>query len=335
MSIASPAMETFEGDQASPDLPEEVAAPAAETQDANPEASSSSEDADANQSPASLLDVVQDVLKKEEPEPEASSPPEAEPDQEVEPEAKAEGEDADVPFHKHPRWAERTKELQALRPQAEAYQAITGFMERSNLSGEEVAEGFEIMALLKSGDPINLVKARDWFQERLTALNTSIGDTLPADLQQQVEDGLVDPDVARNLSRTRAEAQYLRAQEQERTKREREEAERARAHENTEAMRSVVISWETQVKAKDPDYAKKAKLVEAQAQAMVARNGKSPATAQEALDLVEAAYREVNEALKPMQPRPQPISPSPAGATTRVVAAPKSVREAIESALNR
>jgi hypothetical protein len=335
MSIASPAMETFEGDQVSPDLSEEAAAPAAEPQDANSEPSSSSDDADANQSPASLLDVVEDVLKKEEPEPEGSSSPEAKQDQEPEPEAKAEGEDADVPFHKHPRWAERTKELQALRPQAEAYQAITGFMERSSLSGEEVAEGFEIMALLKSGDPANLVKARDWFQERLVALNSSIGDTLPADLQQQVEDGLVDLEVAQNLSRTRAEAQYLRAQEQDRTKREHEERELTRAQENTQAMRSVVVSWETQVKAKDPDYAKKAKLVETTAEAMVARKGKPPATAQEALDLVEAAYREVNEVLKPMQPRPQPMTASPAGASARVVAAPKTLREAIDGALTR
>lgn len=340
MSIASPAMETTEEAMASPAPASEEAASAVETQsqDANPETSSNSEPADAN-APASLLDVVRDVVsKKEEPEPEASSAPEAEQEKPEDPEAKAEGEegDADVPFHKHPRWIERTKELQALRPQAEAYQAITGFMDQSNLSGEEVAEGFEIMALLKSGDPANLVKARDWFQERLTALNTSIGDILPDDLKQQVEDGLVDADVARQHARTRAEAEYLRSQREEQSKREREEAAAQEARQAAEAMRSSVLSWEAKVKATDPDYAtKKAKLVEVQAEAMIARSGKRPATPQEALELVETAYREVNEHLKLIQPRAQPITPSPAGATSRVIAAPKSLREAVESALNR
>ena len=101
-------------------------------------------------------------------------------------------------------------------------------------------------------------------------------------------------------------------------------------------MRSSVLSWEAKVKATDPDYAtKKAKLVEVQAEAMISRAGKRPSTPQEALQLVEDAYREVNEHLKLIQPRAQPINPSPAGATSRVTAAPKSLREAVESALNR
>lgn len=141
-----------------------VAATEAATQeDANAAQSSDADKEDAKQEPLSLRDVIQNVVAKPEV-PEESSTTEAK-EEVAEPEAKAEEEgddpDAQVPFHNHPRFKQVLQERDSYKADADQYRNITEFMSTNKLIGEEVAEGFEIMALLKSASPQNLVKARE------------------------------------------------------------------------------------------------------------------------------------------------------------------------------
>ena len=187
---ASPASETTEV------IDPNAALPAVEVDQPTPDAtppSSSADTPDANEAPKSLLDVVKNVVKPETKEPVAPSPTEGQdPAKPADAQAK-EGEgdpkpDAEVPFHNHPRWKEMIAERDSLKPDAEGFRKITSFMQASSLTGPEVDEGFQIMAKLKSGTPAALGEVRDWFSERLKALDEHLGFTLPADLQKQVDD---------------------------------------------------------------------------------------------------------------------------------------------------
>lgn len=330
-TTASPAVENEVLDAQAPEA----------TQDANPAQSSGADETDAKQEgPAELGDVVRRVVeKKQEPE-EDSSTPEAK--SENEPEAGAEGEedpDAEVPFHKHPRWQQMKAERDGFKADAEAYQSMQSFMQASNLSGEEVATGFDVMALIKKatmGDLEAAEQARGWFAERLTVFDEMLGNHLPDDLRQKVEDGFVDEDVAKELAKERAKArnlENLRNRDTQITEAQRQaEAEQARV---MEVARSIQ-AWEDGIKAKDPDYAtKKAKLVETQVRALIQQNGTVPQTAEEARVLAESAYAAVNEQLKALLPKPRTVAPSPTGLSARVSTAPKSIGEAVRAALNR
>lgn len=310
-----------------------------ETPDAKTAESSVADSIDAKpEAPASLLDVVRDAVKKPDAEPAASSAT-------VDDQAKAAVEtpaveavvpDADLPFHNHPRWKQVLEERNALQAPAENYRKITDYMEATGLQPVEVAEGFEIMGLLKSGDPANLAKARDWFADRLQALNESLGDVLPADLQAKVESGLVEEETARELARTRAAATRLETQNAARTTQDEEARAASEASTQAAAMSTAVQSWEDGIKAKDPDYSdKKASLVENQCRAIIQKVGRSPANPEEALALVQRAYGEVNESLKAFVPKPKPVIPAPNGLSARAAVAPKTLREAIAAAVQR
>jgi hypothetical protein len=314
---------------------------AEEAQDANPAQSSSADETDAKQEgPADLSDVVRRVVeKKEEPKEEPST---SEAKSETESEAEAEDEDdpdAEVPFHKHPRWQQMKSERDKFKADAEAYHSMQDFMQTSNLTGEEVAVGFDVMALIKqatTGDLGAAEQARVWFAERLNVFDEMLGNSLPEDLQQKVNDGFVDEDIAKELAKERAKArnlENLRTQDTQKSQAERQaEAEQA----NRMQVAQAVQSWEDGIKAKDPDYAtKKAKLVETQVRALIQQNGAMPQTAAEARALAEQAYAEVDGQLKALMPRPRAVTPSPTGMSARVSTAPKSLGDAVRAALNR
>lgn len=291
--------------------------------------------------PLSLRDVVQNVVTKTEVEPEAPSATKAEVETPAVAPA-AEGEtDADVPFHEHPRWKQRTEELkglrtevEALKPGADNYRQITDFMAASSLQPDDVAQGFVVMGQIKSGDPAQLALARDYFVAGLKQLDEQLGVSLPADLQTQVDDGLVDLTIAQELARTRASESYLKGQRDQTTA----QAETKRQTEQVETLKASVVeavnAWEVTARASDPDFAKKADLIDAQARAIIQRTDHPPANADEAVMLVKAAYAEVNARLSPFAPKPKAITPAPAGLSARVSTAPASLKDAIRAAVS-
>ena len=338
---ASPASEidkTLDGNQVTD------AAPIVE--DAKPAPSSSADSQDAKDEPRSLLDVVKRVTEKKPEATEASSTPEArsEQDPEADP-AKGDGletdnaegkPEAELPFHNHPRFKELVQERNTYKTGADSFRQITEYMDQTGLTGGEVAEGFAIMGLLKSGETANLQKARDWFAERLQGLDEHLGITLPADLREKVEDGLVDEDVAKELARTRAEKALLENRTELQRQSDDEARQKSEAQATVSQMAAAVQQWESGIKAKDPDYAaKKAELVETQVRSLIQQRGAPPRNADEALELVRTAYGKINEILKPLVAKPRPVTPSPTGMSAPASPAPASLRAAIDAALQR
>lgn len=301
--------------------------------------SSNADEQDANE-PADLLSVVRSAVEPEDG-PAKSSDAEGETEK---PEAKAEADadqadadseadDANLPFHNHPRWKQVVHERNELRPDAERYRNITGFMEQSGLTGEEVADGFDVMAQLKSGDPAQLTAALEWLEPRVNFLKEQLGQTLPDDLREKVESGLIDEDTANEAARDRAAAKLHteRAKARETTDTEAEASRQRQV--SAQAMLTAVEDWEGRTRKADPDYASKAELIEVTCQAIVRRTGQAPKTPEDAVKLAEQAKAEVDAKFKAALPKPRQITPTPRGSSAKTVTEPKTLREAIAGSL--
>jgi hypothetical protein len=316
---------------------------AAAPEGSTPAASSPADDDGAQ--PASLLDVVQDAVKK--PEGEAESPT-AEAQGEAQPgEAEGEGDkpkseedqaaaDAKLPFHEHPRWKEVIAERDSFREDAGRFRQVSSFMERHGLSAEEVGEGFDVMAKLKSGDPAAMEEARAYFERGLAQLNAALGAVLPDDLREKVENGLIDEDTAKEVAQARATAALRTKQVESRDAAETQAEQQRELTARAQAMATAVDAEEQRLKASDPDYAKKAELVRTTCLAIVHETGKKPATEAEAVQLVKDAYAKVNAQLSAVVPKPRPMkTTTPHGSSAPTIKEPKTLLEAVQAGLAR
>lgn len=272
--------------------------------------------------------------------------------QDVDPNAKPEsepedeGEDRGEPFGKHPRWKKMvearnqyreqanavSQELESLRPQAADMGHITKFMQDSSLSAEDVKDGFLVMALMKS-DP---AKARERLQEYIGSLDEFLGHKLPADLQQEVDDGLISPERAAQFVRQRNEAAKTQAQlaaTQQHQVQQQVEQQTAQAR---QAQASAVSQWEASTKQRDPDYALKQEWVVDQLKLL--RTQYQVNTPEQAVQLAKMAYDAVNARLKKTIPARPEVRPSIASAHTAANPAgkpePRSFEEACLLAAN-
>lgn len=304
----------------------QAATPAADAKEESQPISSGAGDQDANKKPTSLLDAVKRAVQK--PADAASSTVEtngksADADTSPSPSLDDKGKDkakadADqkLPFHNHPRWKEMVTERDAYRSDAGEYRKITTFMSQNGLTNEEVVEGFQIMALMKT----NPAEAHKKISEYKAQLDQFVGDTLPADLHKKVEEGYVDEQTAKEYAALKAEKQLFEQRQQYAMQ---QQAEQAR-HD----IHAAVVNWEQQMKVKDPDWSAKQELVTDQVKLMLA--SEQPSTREEALALVERAHSITRERLARFAPQRRPVNNvSSSTSSANAAPVPKSLIEAV------
>lgn len=292
---------------------------------------------------AELRKVVEEAVKDAAPEPEA---PEAKADEEPAPDGQAEAqpeaqpdEDEKLPFGKHPRWKqvlgernEARAKLEELAPKAEQYGHIERFMDTNGLSTDEVVKGFKVMALMKT-DP---VAARQALQEYIDMLDPLVGNVLPDDLRGEVDEGYVTEERARELARLRA-SQQLNTQRQQHVQQQLEQQRLAQQQEQQVAsQRSAVLAWESQTKARDPDYDAKKEWVVPELRALMVEH--QPTSPEQMVQLCQTAYDNVSKRLArtmPRRPEVRPAASSTSSATTSAQPAPKSFHEAVARAFEQ
>lgn len=236
---------------------------------------------------------------------------------------------ADTPFGKHPRFkkilSERKqfreqadtvrRELEQVKPDAEQYQKIDGFVKEYGIPQQEVAEAFRILALVKS-DP---AKARQAMAEHLARLDEFTGHKLPDDLLREVEEGRISEERARELSRARSETRRASQQtqatadqlKQEREARQREQAD-TQAQQSAAARQTAVREVETRLLAEDPDYKRLQPWVvrELKAQLATLPAEKRPQTPEQAVALFNAAVDAVRNDMRQTMPRKPEVRPT-------------------------
>ena len=328
-----------EGQVASPGAADTAVAGAV-SQDANQVAAASSPAGveGAKSEPTSSLEAVKAALGVAGSEGSPDSGSKTEPDATLDP-AKVDGDaaedDSKLPFHKHPRWQEVTKENAALKaraPELEAkargFDELQGMMASARLETEEVNTGFNIMAAMKN-DP---AKAWELLQPYVVQLQKLVGKgDLPPDLAEEVQESRISADRAAELAEHRAAANLAKDREAQARADETNKARASLAKASTDA----VDAWEASWKTSDPDYSRKQSRVKSELRALIAERG-PPASAEQAVEFATEARKTVDAWLKSILPaaKPNAVLPSGAPATDRQPE-PTSMREAVAQGIAR
>lgn len=233
---------------------------------------------------------------------------------------------SDTPFHKHPRFKKLIRERNEFRSRASQYDQITDFMDRNHLTAEEVAQGFQVMAMMKAGDPAQAYEALRRVTENLAL---AAGHKLPDDLAQKVEQGYIDQETAQDLWRKQFKAERtatLAATENERFRQQEQQSA-------FNTIAEAVTAWEESVRESDPDYELKADLIDDRVRALVAAKGK-PRNTDEALAYAQDAYKTVSERLKSVRGVKQPLRTTVGGKVSGTpLPEPKSLLDVIQNTL--
>lgn len=218
-------------------------------------------------------------------------------------------------------------ERKAARDEASEAKPIVEYMKQHDIPKEDVDVVLGLAAQLRKGDFAGFLRT---VAPYVNLAQQYVGQVLPPDLKQQVDEGLVSEAVARELARHRMQAQVTT----QNTQRDAQRMQRENAELRANSIRSAVTEFERQIAAADPDFGAKKDAVRRFAQALIFEKG-APQTPEQAVELARAAYDEANRQFAAYQPKPRPTQPTPSS-THQSAQTPKpeptSMREAMEMA---
>lgn len=263
----------------------------------------------------------------------------AEPDEAVEP-ANLDDVDAfvqmmkdnDVPLGKIERFKEVLEERKRLTARVDELQSVENRLSQLEVEGRKAGMSQEQIAnlmtipLTLASDPVKAFQQISDFRDELAM---RVGEKLPADIQQRVEEGYIDEETARRLAKAEADAQANQRKYEE-SQQEYETRQRVEAQ---NAVVETINTYQRHLETSDPDYSQKHPLIKDRLVALAGQHG-TPETPEQARALIEQAYKDVNEYVAQFQTKPKPSRTlSSRGETRPAQAAPKSMFEAIEAAV--
>jgi hypothetical protein len=189
------------------------------------------------------------------------------------------------------------------REAAQQVEPIMDFLNEHQIPRDDLDIMLDLTARLRHGDFAGFLQGVTPY---INLAQQYTGQVLPPDLQQQVNQGYVSPEIAKELSQSRAQLQVSQnnVQEAQRT------AQIQQAENRAGTIRSAIDKWEAQTRQSDPDYELKADMVRRTSQALMQENG-IPQTPQDAIQVAKAAYDEVNKQTQNFRPQKKPTTPSP------------------------
>jgi hypothetical protein len=216
------------------------------------------------------------------------------------------GDDSKLPFHKHPRFQQVIKErgdfeskVKELEPAAQRMLAIEDYCRKNQINPQDYDDALRFAAVLK-GNPQEAVKQ---LKELTSTIEVALGVSLPNDLQQQVDDGKLGLDQAKELARVRFENQTLK---------QRQQNDQRQAQENQQReLQTSLQSWVQNKQKLDPAFKEKSqgtddgKFELVNAQFLRLWNDKAPQTVADAIALADRAYEQVSKFISSAQPKTQ------------------------------
>ena len=236
----------------------------------------------------------------------------------------------DVPLGKIERFREVLAENRQLKGTADQYQALDQTLNdiganarRMGMTPEDLVALFAWPNLLAQ-DP---AKAVEQLRTFTSSWEERIGRTLPADLAQKVEDGLLDEATAKEVATLRAQTVLTRA----RSEAEIADMQRAGVERTQNEIRDSVNAYQAELRRTDPDYTKEKHEMTIDAlHVLVAQRG-LPATVEEARAIAKEAHETVTRRLQAFKPAPRSIHAPTVGRRLNKPAEsqPKTMGEAI------
>lgn len=226
------------------------------------------------------------------------------------------------------------EEVDGLKDKAGRFDQVVETVTRHGLTSSEVDQGFEMMGLLVKArtDPGAAKQALEALGGYVQQLQHVTGDVLPADLAQEVQQGLISEQRAKELAASRQGQQMA----QRRHEQDSEAQQQRDAAQRMNDVSTAVSKWESQWQASDPDHAVKLPLVQSAIEAAVSsallRGDKI--TAQDALKIANDAKAKVDAQLATFRPKPKPVASAPnSGGMTAPTPEPASMFDVVRSAV--
>jgi hypothetical protein len=218
---------------------------------------------------------------------------------------------------------ELRREVEQLKPDANVGFKLTSFARENDLAPDDIVLGMNAMAAIRRGDYASFYRTIAPYVRKAQEV---LGLVLPEDIGGRVQAGHLSEAAARELAQSRFREQQ--AQEAARVNEARYSEQRLLATQ-TDVQRAV-SSFEERLAANDPDYAAKADAIRRTAQALLLERGGKIGNVQEALEVVQAAHREVSTQYRRFAPAPRATNPLPNGNSQQPNArpAPKNMMEA-------
>jgi len=196
------------------------------------------------------------------------------------------------------------------RQAAERYKAdADAFAQFRDWQSNNQLENDDVNLLLAAGADLRRGDFRGFLDKALPYIavaQQAVGESLPDDLQQQVDNGEIPVETAREIGMHRIN--QARLQTENNTFRQNHDLRDQ--HQLQQAVFGAVADWEAQTKARDPDWALKQDIVEKFSQSLVMSRGR-PATPQQAVAYAQEAYEEAGRVMNRMRPQPAATRPSP------------------------
>ena len=227
---------------------------------------------------------------------------------------------------------EARQEVERLQPELTQHRELMGRIQQAQLAPEDFNQ------LLFIGSSLRQEKWQEFLDgvtPYVMAAQQALGLRIAPDLQNQVNEGTLSEEAAREFTRTRFRAAQAEARLKDTTVAHTTETQNNAINQ----IRAGVTAWEQNIRARDPDYAHKADTVRRFSQSLLTERG-TPQNPQQAVALVQAAYEEANKVFAFARPRPQPTRPSPSSvhvATGGVATSqtPNTLREAVLLGIER
>lgn len=222
--------------------------------------------------------------------------------------------------------AEQGQQIETLNTRVAEYDRVVDYLKSTKLRPDEIDSVFDIATTMKSGNPHEALRK---LAPIVNQLQRMAGVELPSDLAEQVRQGYLTEQHARNLATAQSEAQFARAREQQAAQDRAKADETARYTTHMSSLVNTADEWERAKTGTDPDWSRKAARVHELAKLEVLEKGPPP-SAQHAVEMFNRIYDRVTTDLRALMPKPNPVRGlNGGGSSTRSVAEPKSMLEAI------
>jgi len=219
-----------------------------------------------------------------------------------------------------------TKELETYKGHAAQYQQIDTFLKTNGVSYKDAGDALKLAALAYKDPAQFAVKIQELAQQ----WGAYVGNILPADLQREVDEGLITEGRAQELAKARGQVAIREQQIQQ-------QDQKIAASDNATEMQTrqqLLENWMDQVSKTDSAIEKKLPFITDRMSQIRAAEG-DPKNVQEVWNRLNRAYQDVTERLRTFQP-PRPTTPSvpqPTGMTRGAIAAPTTFEGALDAAL--
>lgn len=244
---------------------------------------------------------------------------------------------------KNPRFQEVIAQRDLAQNELEEFKPVREAIKNSHLSNDDALETLKLgdsvnRALVGETDPVEVINQ---LVPIIQALQSAAGLLLPPDLHAAVGEGKLSKEYAHQLAKERA-ANMTMSNKAERDKKAKEANELRATNDHIEKVKANVLKattdWEAKQQAMDPDYEPKRKLIyNAVTATVLARKQQGLiTTAEDAVAISDAAYKEVSAILANALPKRQNVQRSmPGGApSSKVVIKPATRKDAIMGVLS-